>query len=266
MKILDQSDIHEAYRTYYGGSDNTSPSFLRPQYVKYNSLLKSRDFGPQDNLLADLSGEIGGQAGAATLFFRVETTAPSRLVIEPIPINAYTDRYLQYGICDGEHDPVPLDEDGAARMSEVHNSSDSARMDLLPRGVYFFTVSCSQWQRTPFAATIRITQYRELMGATVQQMIPRLRLALVKLIGPALMTAPLSGTLRPPAVVKRLSGTANQTLDARMTLVIRMRGVALLAMPAYGRLIQNWKISGAATGTSPNVATITASRPYGYGY
>lgn len=266
MTILDQSDIHEAYRTYYGGSDNTAPSFLRPQYVKYNSLLKSRDFGPQDNLLADISGQVGGQSGAATLFFRVETTAPSRLVIEPVPINAYTDRYLQYGICDGEHDPIPLDEDGAARVSEVHNSTEEARTDLLPRGAYFFTVSCSQWQSTPFAATIRITQYRELIGAAVQQMIPRLRLALVKLSGPALMTAPLTGALRPPSTVKRLSGAATQLMDPRLTLVIRMRGVALLTMPAYGRLIQNWKISGAATGTSPSVATITVSRPYGYGY
>lgn len=266
MTILDQSDIHEAYRRFYGGSDNASPSFLRPQYVKYNSLLKSRDFGRQDNLLADLSGEVGGQLGASTLFFRVEITAPSRLVIEPVPINAYTDRYLQYGICDGEHNPVPVDQDGVARMSEIYSGAEATRSDLLPQGVYYFTVSCGQWHNTPFAAAISVTQYKVLAGAAVQQMITQLRLALAKLAGPALMTGSVSGGLLTPALVKRLSGSATGIMDARNTIVVRMRGRALLTAPAYGKLITNWKISGVATGRAPSVATMTVTSPYGYGY
>ena len=45
---------------------------LRPQFVKYNSVSKSRDLGSVDNFLGTFAGDIGSQVGSPTLFFKVD--------------------------------------------------------------------------------------------------------------------------------------------------------------------------------------------------
>lgn len=265
MPALDQTVLHELIRTSYGGSDSTRSSSIRPQYVKYNALSKSRDFGLLDNLQVELSGELGAQTGAPTLFFRVQTRGPSKLGIAKDALNRYTDAYVSVGICDEDHNPLPLTEQGFAYQSAIHNEGLGLADDRLPAGTYFFTVSSSQWQSTPFAASIVVQRSVEISGVASGTLVPTLRLALVKLVGAADGAAPLIGTVIPRTQLGLLSGPAGGAAPLSLTLSI-MRGVALGTLTPYGRLKQTWRIEGAASGTSSSVATMTVSRPYGYGY
>ena len=58
-QVNNQSDSISKIKGGYGGSDDTKPSFNRPEYVKYNTFAKARDLGEVDNLKVTLSGSIG---------------------------------------------------------------------------------------------------------------------------------------------------------------------------------------------------------------
>ena len=45
-----------------------------------------------------------------------------------------------------------------------------------------------------------------------------------------------------------------------------MRGTIVMTNQDYGRLKMYWRVTGAATGTSSNTATLTSTPPYGGGY
>lgn len=263
--LLDQSAQQEAYRRSYGGSDNTASSFIRPQYVQYNSLSKSRDFGRLDNFGAHLSGIIGSQAGCSTLFFRVETTAVAKIGIKKRLGNPLIDRTISVGILDADHNPMPLTEDGFSYYSPIHNSGYAGVLDRMPPAVYYFTVSTDQWRETPFSVEILVQRYLELKGVSRLTAVPRLRIALVKLIGPATGSAVPLLTILPPGSIKEPAGAAIGSAQPRLTLSI-MRGAAIGRMSPYGRLQQNYRINGTAIGRNTNVATMTARKPYGYGY
>lgn len=263
--MLDQSAQQEAYRRAYGGSDNTAPSFIRPAYLQYNSLSKSRDLGRVDNYGAILTGVVGGHTGRSTLFFRIETTAIAKVGILKSMDRPITDRTISVGVLDANHNPMPLGEDGFSYLAPIHNSANSGFLDRMPPGTYYFTVSTNQWRETPFSVTVLVQRYLELNGRILLRAAPRLRLALVKLSGPATGRAPLIGTLLAPISIKELTGAAIGAMTPRLTLSI-MRGAAIGRMEPYGRLQQNYRISGAATGRNANIATMTARKPYGYGY
>lgn len=262
---LDQGPELERRRRRYGGSEPSMPSFLRPQHLRYNSLLKSRDLGVTDNLSAVLSGVVGGQSGSSTLFFRVATRGPARLGVALTPGDRYSDRALRVGICDADHNPLPLDDTGFASPPAVHNASSNSERDRLPGGTYFFTVSSEQWQSTPFELVAVVQRYLELSGKATGTLVPQLRLALVKLRGVASGAAPLGGTLLPPGGLRSLGGHGGGSLGGGLTLAIP-RGVASGTLSPYGRLKQTFRLTGAAVGTSSSIATMTSSRPYGSGY
>lgn len=263
--LLDQSAQQEAFRQSYGGSDNTASSFIRPQYVQYNSLKKSRDFGRIDNFGAHLTGAVGGQTGSSTLFFRLETTAIAKIGIRSRMDNPITDRTISVGILDSERNPMPLSDDGFSYLAPIHNSSQIGAFDRMPPGTYYFTVSTNQWRETPFSVDILVQRYLELKGIARLTLEPSLRIALAKLVGPVTGTmAPVLSVLA-PATVKAFAGAATGSAVPALTLSI-MRGAAIGNMSPYGRLQQNYRISGTAIGTNTNVATMTARKPYGYGY
>lgn len=262
--LIDQSAQQEAYRTAYGGSDNTAPSFIRPAYLQYNSLSKSRDLGRFDNYNGRLSGIVGGHTGRSTLFFRIETTAIAKIGIQKRTTNPITDRTISVGILDADHNPLPITEIGFAYLAPIHNSSFTGLLERLSPGVYYFTVSTNQWRETPFVVDVLVQRFLECRGVSTLAAEPRLRIALVKLSGPAIGGAPLSGTLLTPSAIDGLSGDAGGTLAPTLTLSI-MRGAAIGRMEPYGRLQQNYRISGTATGRNTNIATMTARKPYGYG-
>lgn len=263
--MLDQSAQQDAQRKSYGGSDSTASSFIRPQYVQYNSLSKSRDFGRLDNFGAHLSGVVGGHTGRSTLFFRLETTAIAKIGITRRMEHPITDRLISVGILDADRNPMPLGEDGFSYFAPIHNSEHPAFQDRMPPGVYYFTISTDQWRETPFSVDILVQRYLELRGVASGTAVPRLRIALVKLRGAATGRAVPVATAVNPDAVSLVRGTAGGALLPRLTLSI-MRGAAVGRMSPYGRLQQRYRIGGAAIGTSNNVATMTARKPYGYGY
>jgi hypothetical protein len=265
MAALDQSAAHEVLRRSYGGSDNTSASFLRPQYVKYNGVAKSRELGVVDNLFASVNGLIGSQAGASTLFLKVITRGPSRIGISRTPINAYTDRFVSVGLLDGNRDQLPLDHTGFAYQHPVHNHGTGLAIERLPAGTYFFTISCDQWQSVPFEVDITVQRFVLLAGATFLDCQPTLRIALVKPEGIATGSLFLSGSTVPRALLKALEGAASSTAVPRLTLAI-MSGAAIGTLAPYGRLKQTFRIEGVASGSSPSIATMTVTRQPGYEY
>jgi hypothetical protein len=265
MSSLDQSAQQEALRRRYGGSEPSTPSFLRPQYVRFNALSKSRDFGAVDNLAAQLSGVVGGRCGSPTLFFKLTTLGTARLGLRGAGVDRYAARYLRFSLGDANHDPLPLDTEGFAYQSAIHNVGDGLANDRLPAGTYYVTISSDQWQDTPFIAELVVQRYLELQGSSLLQALPRLRLALVKLRGAASGQAPLRATALLPSLARNLIGAAGGTALPRASLAI-LRGAAGGTMTPYGRLKQTFRLNGLAVGTASSIATMTSSRPYGSGY
>lgn len=263
--LLDQSSQQEAYRRTYGGSDNTAPSFVRPAYLQYNSLSKSRELGRVDNFGARLTGIVGGHTGRSTLFFRIETSAIAKIGIVKRMDRPITDRTISVGVLDADHNPLPLGENGFAYMAPIHNSANSGFLDRMPPGTYYFTVSTNQWRETPFSVDALVQRYLECQGVVRLRGEPIARVALVKLAGSASGTCIAIGSPLAPAKVKKLSGKSGGSMPISLTLSI-MRGAAIGRMEPYGRLQQNYRISGTATGRNVNIATMTARKPYGYGY
>ena len=201
---LTQSQDYEALRTSYGGSDPTLPSFLRPYYVKYNSVNKSRDLGETEILIADFSGQVGTQAGSNTLFFKVHLLRDLDLRVVKHSTGSVTDKYISVGILDANRKPVPMTEAGYGYLNDIHNTVIDESKARLPEDTYYITVSSSQWQSIPYSFTLFVGSYALLSGDTTGQLIASGRLPLIKPIGQLLGTAPLGLTVVNPDTVKNL--------------------------------------------------------------
>jgi hypothetical protein len=263
---LTQSAAYEDLRTRYGGSDPTLPSFLRPYYVKYNSVSKSKDLGETDILVADLSGVIGTEAGSSTLFFRVSLPRNVELSVRKRSLNASTDRFISVGILDGDRRPVQLNNQGYGFLNDVHNTDADESEPGLPAGIYYITVSSNQWQSIPYAITVFVGRYALLAGLAGGTFAASGRLPLIKIQGPTSTTALPVGTLLNPNVIKEGDGKAGGSALPTLTLTI-MRGSAVGQMLPSGRLMMNWRLNGAATGSCTPEATLTSTQSSGgYGY
>lgn len=201
---LTQSQDYEALRGSYSGSEPTLPSFLRPYYVKYNSVNKSRDLGDTEILIADFSGEIGSQAGSNTLFFKVRLTRELDLRVVQTSTGAFTDRYISVGILDADRKPLPMTASGYGYLNDIHNTAIDESKARLPAGLYYITVSNSQWQSVPYAFTLFVGSYALLSGNAIGRLIATGRLPLIKPAGEILGTAPLIGTALDPKTIKTL--------------------------------------------------------------
>ena len=85
-----------------GGSTPSSPSFLRPALVEYNSVHQSRDLGKLNNFLGKFTGEIGSQTGTSTIYFKLETLGPADIKVSKNPINKYTDQSISINVLNSE--------------------------------------------------------------------------------------------------------------------------------------------------------------------
>lgn len=262
---LTQTQAYEEIRTSYGGSDPTLPSFLRPQYIQYNSITKSRDLGPLESIVVDVSGAVGSQAGSNTLYFKVELLDAADIQILKRSTGNFTDRFISVGLLNGERKPVALDSAGFGSLNDIHNTTEDESLRKLDPGTYYITISSREWQAVPFAATILVIKYTLLSGAAVGRSTSVARLPLLKISGFAPGQAPAAGTIKPPGAIKKTAGAASGSALPSLALVI-MRGIAGGTMSPYGRLQGNWKISGAAGGSAPCSGTLTSEAPYGYGY
>lgn len=188
----------------YGGSEPTLPSFLRPYYVKYNSVTKSRDLGETEILIADFAGQIGSQSGANTLFFKVTLARELDLRVVKTNANTSTDRLISVGILDSERKPIPMTPAGYGYLNDIHNTVIDESKSRLPAGIYYITVSTSQWQSLPFAFSLFVGSYALLSGNAIGRLIATGRLPLLKPVGQLLGTAPLSATVLNPDFIKNL--------------------------------------------------------------
>lgn len=266
MTALSQSEALEALRRSYGGSDNTRPSFLRPQYVAFNTPQKSRDFGARDNLNVVISGELGAELGAPTLFFKVDCRQPVELRIVKGRINSRTDPHLSVSISDSQRRPLELDEAGFARRVDIYSTPEPEDLARQPAGTYYFSVSSSQWQRLPFSVALLVISYQELAGSTSLSGGLVGRLAAAKLRGSAGGSGPLQATLTSPTRIRALGGATGGSGPLRGSLAIP-RGAATGQLLLEGRLKQFHRLQGAAGGSAPLRGELTVTGGGGgYGY
>ena len=90
------SDSIDKLKGAYGGSDKTSGSFLRPEHVKYNSFLKAKDLGSVVNLSTTITGNVGSEVGANTLYFKVTTLGESDLLLTKQSLHKHKDKYIYH--------------------------------------------------------------------------------------------------------------------------------------------------------------------------
>jgi hypothetical protein len=201
---LSQSAAYEALRNSYSGSEPTLPSFLRPYYVKYNSVLKSLDLGTTEILIADISGRVGSQAGANTLFFKVTLTRDLDLRVLQVSTGANTDRFIRVGILDADRHPVQISPAGYGRLNDIHNTDIDESKSRLPPGTYYITVSSDQWQAIDFAIAVFVGSYALLEGESLGRLLATARIPLIKPIGELLGSAPISLTVTDPGLIRPL--------------------------------------------------------------
>lgn len=249
-----------------GGSSPTDPSFLRPQFVKYNSVSKSRDLGSLDNFLGTFSGEIGSEVGSPTLFFKMNVLGSATLRFTKNASNRYTDKQISIGILDSNRKQVQMDQYGFAYNNDNIATNDNESVDPLPGGTYYFTVSSSQWQKIPYSVSIQAIRFKEIKGEVLLSMVPTGRFAIAKLRGPALLSNGSHGTIPVEEQIKTPTGKLLVTNRSGGVLIIPS-GVATMSDQTTGRLKQTHKISAAATLEGRNIATLSSDPPqYGGGY
>ena len=259
---LQQSPEIQRIKSLQGGSSSTAPSFIRSEYNQNSSLSSATDLGTVTNLTRIFTGDIGSETGRNTLFFKVETTDPSDVRIFKNFVNTRTDKDIAVGLLDTNRHQIILDSDGFGQINEVHNTPELESLRKLPRGVYYFTVASSQWQSAPFSITLQVIRSRELFGSTSGTASPTLRLALVKLFGTAEGNGFIETSIVPSNKIKLLGGSTGGTAAPTLSLTI-MEGTILMTLVPHGRLKHTYRISGTASGTSSNSATLTVTTPGG---
>jgi len=257
-----QSPEIQRIKRLQGGSSSTAPSFLRPEFNQNSSLSSALDLGTVTNLTRIITGDIGSETGRNTLYYKVESTDASDIRIFKNFVNARTDQNIAVGLLDSDRQQVILDSQGFGQLNEVHNTPEIESLRKLPKGVYYFTVSSSQWQTSTFSITLQVIRSRNLFGSAGGSIAPSARVALVKLFGAAGGDASFEGTVTPQNKIKLLGGDTGGTATPTLSLTI-MEGTILGTMVPHGRLKHTYRISGAASGASSNSATLTVTAPYG---
>jgi len=246
----------------YGGSDKSSPSFLRPERVKYNTPAKAKNLGTVDNLLSTVTGSLGAQDGAHTLYFKVTTNGESDLRVTKNILNKYEDKYLAVGILDGNYNPLQLNSSGFTHFNEILNTIPLEATLQQPQGTYYFTITNSQWQSIPFSINVQVIRYILLEGESSGEHVISARLALVKLYGTSTGTSDGSLTFVPVNQLKVLTGNSISEDQTTGALTI-MKGTITMTDATYGRIKMTWRMEATASGSSPNTATLTVTSPGG---
>ena len=260
----DASDRIGAIRRAYGGSDNTAASFNRPGTVKYNAISKSRDFGRLDNLAAEVSGRIGGEAGTQTLFFEVTLNGPADLRITKQIANPKEAKYISVGLLGPDRQPIALDDNGYGLLVDRLETAVNEADGPFPAGTYVFTVSSSQWQSIPFTAQLLVLRYKQLEGSCGGELLLSGTTSLRRLAGDCGGTLLLEGVPQVRPVVKALGGAISGGDATEGTLTIP-RGVATGELLLEGRIKVTWRLSGEAGGQIAPRLKLRAGGGGGYG-
>ena len=229
--ISDQSKDYEALRKAYGGSDNTSPSFLRQQYVRYDSVSHPKDLGQVEALDAELRGRIGTEVGTSSLFFKLECLESSKILFTKLPAgNRYDRQTISISLLDSDRKPIPLDQLGYASpyQSQSDDSSNTPQQEVqfMAPGVYYFTVSCSRWQAADYGVRIFIGGTALLSGTIPLELTTTSRVAQSYISGLATLQDSTFGNLAVTFVDDGvtygrrgvLAGVADATTDSTLAL------------------------------------------------
>ncbi|HCA36576.1 MAG TPA: hypothetical protein DEP13_08050 [Gammaproteobacteria bacterium] len=249
----------------HGGSSPSDPSFLQPQFVKFNSISKSKNLGSVNNFFGTISGEVGSEVGSPTLFFKMNILGSATLRISKNASNRYTDKQISIGILDSNRKQVQIDQFGFAYNNDNAATSEDEALDPLESGTYYFTVSSSQWQKIPYSISIQAISFKTIKGKALLTMQPSGRIAIAKLRGPALLSNGSRATIPSDNQLKRTTGHILVSSSSRGTLVIP-GGVALMRDITTGRLKETHKISSVASLTGVNMATLSSEPPSYGGY
>lgn len=260
----DASDRIAALRRAYGGSDDTRASFNRPGYVKYNAISKSRNFGRLDNLVAEITGTIGGASGTQTLFFEVTLNGPADLRITKQMANPKEAKYISVGLLGPDRKPIALDDNGYALLVDRLETGINEADGPLPAGTYVFTVSSSQWQNISFGAQLLVLRYRQLEGVCGGELFLSGTTTLRRLAGSCGGTLLLEGVPQVARNVKALSGAISGG-DASEGYLVIPKGTATGELLLEGRIKVTWRISGEAGGQVVPVLTLRVGGAGGYG-
>jgi hypothetical protein len=242
-----------------------APFHLQPSLVQYNSISKSRDLGVVSNFLGLFAGKIGSQTGAPSLFFKLKTLGPADLRIQKKSINKYTDGYISVAIADANRKPVSVNDFGFAYQNEILNTEIEEFALPMPAGEYYFIVSSSQWQELPFSIEIQAIRFSSLSGVITLTNQSLARFAISKMKGAAPITGPFQATIPTASQLKQPTGPVLLTSGSRGALTTP-EGLALMRMLPTGRLKMTHKITGTASISGTNVATLSSAPPYGGGY
>lgn len=121
----------------------------------------------------DLSGVVGSQSGAATVFYDFETTAPSRVAVFPRKLNHWTTPLLQWFI-------RRLD-DGGARMEENLEMVNRPRQGegsvsrIVDPGKFRLTIGTQSWYTIPYATILRAKAKAEVEAESLIEILPEAR-------------------------------------------------------------------------------------------
>jgi hypothetical protein len=263
--MLDQTAQQELFRRHYGGSDRAAPSLNRPQYVVANSLDKAHDLGDRTALDFIAAGTLGSQVGSSTVFFKVRTTAVSRLGLFNLHANPYENKYIALGMLGADRKPLPLGDAGFAL-----SPSPLPKPSLLPQGIdrqalffppgeFYFVIRCSAFAAIPYEVLLLIEPQGVLQGVALGTLNPTARIALGKLSGVALGADSSYGEFYPSGLVRSLEGSTLETSLNQLTIFVP-RGVAVQQNLSRGRLQANYKATGVAQGADLSRGTVAPVR------
>lgn len=248
----------------YGGSSKTSPSFLRLEHVKFNSISKAKDLGSVDNLNVVITGNIGSESGTNTLYFKVLSQGTADIRITKNPINKHTDKYVSIGVLNENKKPIPLTGDGFAYRNDLVNTTVNENLLQLSPGIFYFTITSSQWQSVPYSVNLEVIRYVQLYGTAIGSDSSYGRLPLLKGYGTATLSNASYATFPAPAIIKALVGSGGGLKDSYGLMIINSVGTAEGRFEPYGRMVMVHRISSATSElTSSNYATLTVSSPGG---
>ena len=248
----------------YGGSSKTSPSFLRLEHVKFNSMSKAKDLGSVDNLNTRITGYIGTEAGTNTIYFKVQSLGESDIRITKNFLNKHTDKYISLGVLNANKQPIPLTDSGFAYKNDIVNTDVDEKLLQLQPGIFYFTISSSQWQKLPYSVNLEVISYVQLYGTISGALTATSRIPLVKWTGSALLSNETYALLPAPNIIKALEGSTTGDKASYGVIIINSVGTAEGRFEPYGRMLMYHRIPSATSElTSSNYATLTVSSPSG---
>ena len=248
----------------YGGSVKTSPSFLRLDHVKFNSISKAKDLGSVDNLNTRITGNIGTEVGTNTIYFKVQSLGEADIRITKNFLNKHTDKYISIGVLSGNKQPIPLTDSGFAYKNDIINTDVDEKLLQLKAGIFYFTISSSQWQKLPYSVNLEVIRYVQLYGTSSGSLDAYGRLPLVKWTGSALLSNATYALLPDPAIIKALEGSTTGDKASYGIIIVNSVGIAEGRFEPYGRMVMVHRIPSATSElTSSNYATLTVSSPGG---